>query len=61
MFQPASPPVHFQSQCAFISIINDSVLESDTEDFSVYLKSTEPQKVLVGVQQASVTITDDEG
>lgn len=53
--------MQFQTHCVNIPIIDDDVLELDREDFSIYLESFEPQKIVIGVQQATVTIIDDDG
>lgn len=50
-----------QDQCTEITIIDDSILEHDTESFTVLLDSAEPLKVVVGTQEATVTILDDDG
>jgi len=59
IFRPSSEAV--QVQCLNISIIDDSVLEYDTKDFSVHLETSEPLQVLLGVQEAIIVIVDDEG
>ncbi len=58
LFQPS--PQTVQVQCSSISITDDLILEPDTEEFSLLLESFEPLKVLVGIQEAVVTIVDDE-
>ncbi len=58
LFQPS--PQTVQVQCTDISITDDSILEPNTEIFTILLESFEPLKVLVGIQEAVVNIEDDE-
>lgn len=58
VFQPSSSAM--QMQCIDISIVDDSTLEYDTEDFSVLLESSETLNLQIGLLVATVIIVDDD-
>lgn len=48
-------------KCESFDIINDDILESEEEDFTVTIEEVSPSSVVRGSTQTTVTILDDDG